>query len=153
MKHPKLTKAATLLLFLSLISAFLLYRTGRLDTYFSGESTNNTFQTSPNGGTISPSENDTVPTPYTDSLIKLRMSSSKSAILTEPRSYDTSLLRKAIEEQNAIEKQRALTNPQKDKERMSSSKSLILVTPRKPVKKFDTANSDIKQLKQRNNEP
>lgn len=145
MKHAKLTKAATLLLFSSLICAFLLYRTGRLDTYFSGQSNNEDLQKSPNGGTINLYKKDTVPTPYTDSLKRLRISSSKSVILTAPRTYDTALLRKAIEEQRAL-------TPPKDKERMSSSKSLIIVRPA-DYSKFDTAKQDIKQLKRRNNEP
>jgi hypothetical protein len=139
MKRSILFKATTLLFFTSLISIFLLYQTGNLATYFSGQDKEESVQTSPNGGVINSLQNDTIPTPYTDSLQKLRISSSKSVIIT----YDTSLLKKAIEEQRRI-------TPKKDKERLSSSKSLIIVKP-VDYSKFDTNKQDIKQLKRRNN--
>jgi len=140
MKRSRLfIQIPTLLLFVSLIAAFLLYRTGKLDNWLSPD--RGAVQGSPNGGVIGASGSDTIPTPYTDSLRKLRMrmSSSKSMTLADPPVYDTFLLRKAMEEQNRID---SITNRNKQAgvtdQRMSSSKSLILVKPRKVVPRADT---------------
>jgi hypothetical protein len=73
-------KSATLVLFFSLMSLFVLWEGGYLRTYFSA---NNTVLGSSNGGAISQAELDTMTnTPIVnDSILKI-MSSSKSAIMT-----------------------------------------------------------------------
>ncbi len=143
MKHLGITKAATLILFISLIGAFLLYCTGKLDKYFSPEK--RSLQTSPNGGTINSVKKDTLVRPNMDSLEKLRMYSSKSMTLVDPKLFDTPLTWK-----KAPRKTKS-TNPRKQPEVMSSSKSLILIKPDESFLRSDTTKRVIKKLKQKNN--
>lgn len=155
MKRSRLIiQASTLLLFVSLISGFLLYRTGKLDNWFSHD--REILQGSPNGGIIGATGTDTIPTPYSDSLRKLtlRMSSSKSMTLTDSPVFDTSLLRKAMEEQRIID---SITSRNKisdrNDQRMSSSKSLILVKPRPIAQKVDTLRYDSSKTKKQKDRP
>lgn len=143
MKYLGITKAATLILFISLISVFLLYRTGKLDKYFSQEK--RSLQTSPNGGTINSAKKDTVVKPKMDSLDKLRMYSSKSMTLVDPKLFDTPLTWK-----KATKPTRS-TKPRKQTEVMSSSKSLILIKPDESFLRSDTTKREIKKFKQKNN--
>jgi hypothetical protein len=75
MKRSSLLKALTLCSFFSLLALFLFYRTGKLDTYIYSEGTS--LQTSPNGGPVHRSKEDSIKH-RRDSLKKIRMSSSKS---------------------------------------------------------------------------
>ena len=84
MKPSNLLKLLTLVIFISLLTAFLLYKSGRLEKYFdagkpqsgikSGAVPENTAQTS--------YHSDTVPR-VTDSVQKLVLSSSKSMVITD----------------------------------------------------------------------
>ena len=80
MKRSPFIRAATLCCFIGLLALFLMYRTGRLDTYiYNGETA---WQTSPNGGPLHRSKEDSIKH-RRDSLKKVRMSSSKSGVVTD----------------------------------------------------------------------
>ncbi|HYD20442.1 MAG TPA: hypothetical protein VEB40_03120, partial [Flavipsychrobacter sp.] len=78
MKRSPLIKAATLCSFFGLLALFLMYRTGRLDTYFYGGEA--AMQGSPNGGPVAKTKADSVRL-RRDSLKRVRMSSSKSGVV------------------------------------------------------------------------
>lgn len=95
-----LIKGLTLVGFFSLIILFLLYRTDKLDSYLPGN--NSDLQTSHNGGAI----NSTDSINKRDSVERLRMYSSKAAILPKPEISKT---------------------PNQQKVIMSSSKSIVIL--------------------------
>ncbi|HYF30580.1 MAG TPA: hypothetical protein VD993_05645 [Chitinophagaceae bacterium] len=86
MSRSKLIKWIVLANFIFWIGAFLLYRSGYLDSYIFND--NAAYQSSANGGVVNPE--DTIPAKK-DSLPKIRMSSSKSFVMTDkmPQRKDT----------------------------------------------------------------
>lgn len=101
MKRSKLIKAITLTCFVTLLVSFVLYRTGEFDGYlYSGQQT---VHTSPNGGAINASKEDSIKR-RRDSIQSVRMYSSKSgspfsdrtsamfdSVLTHQERHDDSL--------------------------------------------------------------
>ena len=75
MPKPKLIRGLTLLLFLSFITAFVLYRSGKFDRYLAGAESD--IQSSPNGGSMATVPIDTIPRFIKDSTQKTILSSSK----------------------------------------------------------------------------
>lgn len=82
MKPGTFIKRITLFGFVFLITVFLLYRIGRFNVFVNANSS--PVQTSPNGAAINPAKADTIK-PIKDSSEKLRLSSSKSIVLTEKK--------------------------------------------------------------------
>ncbi len=80
MKRSPLIKAVTLCSFFGLLALFLMYRTGRLDNYIYSDEAS--LQTSPNGGPLHASKEDSIKH-RRDSMKKVRMSSSKSGAVTD----------------------------------------------------------------------
>lgn len=128
-------KGLTLFSFVFLIGVFLIYRAGKFDTYL--EINNSTLQTSHNGGAITSSKTDSLKSKK-DSTQKLRLSSSKSVVITGERYFFT----------NPINKK-----PKTDSVKrlmLSSSKSAIIFKSFEKQKfKADSAKLDsiIKKLK------
>jgi hypothetical protein len=122
-----LIKGLTLAGFLSLIAIFLLYRTGKLDNYLPGN--NSDLQTSPNGGAINAGDS----TPQRDSVERLRMFSSKVAILPKPAPIIVRTPRKTQSEMMSSSKSIVVI---RDKPRQQQSDSLyfdsILKSKKKP---------------------
>ena len=117
MKKSPWIKALTLSSFLLFITAFVLYRSGKLDTWFDKEEPS--IQTSHNGGSIADNTMDTTKPVVPDTTPRLMMSSSKSMVLTDKskRYKDTIGLKKKVD---SIKRETIL---------MSSSKSGIIFKP------------------------
>jgi len=81
MKRSRFLQGFTLLSFLFLLTAFVLYRLGKFDNYLSSERSR--FQTSPNGGNVVQELTDTIPRVISDSSARLLLSSSKSIVVAE----------------------------------------------------------------------
>lgn len=81
MNKSILFKGIALSNFIILMIAFLFYRNGSFDNFIYNNDEN--ILTSPNGGTPSKSNKNSSPTAKTDSLKKLRLSSSKSAVIID----------------------------------------------------------------------
>jgi hypothetical protein len=126
MQQTKLTKGLTLLSFVTLISAFLLYRVGWFDRYL--QNNNSAIQTSHNGGTINTPQNDTLK-PIKDTTQKLLLSSSKSVVLTD-RKY-------GFIDSYLVKKKYIKPKPAKT-EMLSSSKSAIIFHPDEPSINLDS---------------
>ena len=135
MKQSIFIKGLTLFSFVFLIGVFLIYRAGKFDTYL--EINNSTLQTSHNGGTIMSSKTDSLKSKK-DSTQKLRLSSSKSMVITGEKYFFT----------NPI-----IKKPKTDSVKrlmLSSSKSAIIFRSFEKQKfKADSAKLDsmIKKLK------
>jgi hypothetical protein len=80
MKKSKILKFIALVNFIALLTVFLLYRNGSFDRYIFND-TNNNF-TSPNGGVGAKNNKDSTKV-KTDSLLRQRMSSSKSLVIID----------------------------------------------------------------------
>ncbi|GAB2807682.1 hypothetical protein [Ferruginibacter profundus] len=138
-KYSRFTKALTLFSFTFLISAFLLYRSGNFDTYFSANGAS--LQTSHYGGTIKAAMLDSVLHVAMDSSERLMLYSSKSMVLLKPRVnyYDSIKKKKKVQE---------LPTPPV---MMSSSKSGMIFTPKETKLFIDTTRFDIKKFKRLKN--
>lgn len=132
MKKATWIKALTLSSFLLFITTFVLYRSGKLDTWFDKEEPS--IQTSPNGGTIADNTIDTAKPVVPDTTRRLMMPSSKSIVLTDKakRNKDTIGLKKRID---SIRRETIL---------MSSSKSGIIFKPLSV--KTDSVKTDTTRL-------
>lgn len=120
MKRSKFIQGLTLLSFIFLLTAFVLYRMGKFDGYFSNS--NSQYQTSPNGGSIGQQPTDTVPKRAQDSSARLMLSSSKSMVLIDQK----------LSPRDSIKLTKKLDSlRQHDKAMMSSSKSSVIFTPPK----------------------
>lgn len=80
MKKSKIFKVIALVNFIALLTVFLLYRNGSFDRYIFNDANNNF--TSPNGGVGAKNNNDSTKV-KTDSLLRQRMSSSKSLVIID----------------------------------------------------------------------
>lgn len=116
----KLIQASTLLLFIGLISVFVLYRSGKIDK---------ALQLSPNGGTIN-----TVHTDTTKIIKPYIMSSSKSIIISEQQ-----IKKQDSIVDNATRKMKSVLDSA-TWEIMSSSKSGVII-------KFPSLKDSIKFIK------
>lgn len=113
MNHSKLVKGLTLLIFVVLITLFLLYRTGKFDTYLTNsESFLQAIPTSSNQSDTSK--------PKMDSSQKLMMSSSKVLILTDKRTRFSDSIKNTLKSDTFRLKEQVI---------MSSSKSAIIFKP------------------------
>jgi hypothetical protein len=92
MKKSKLIQAFTLFSFIFFIIAFLLYRTGKFDRYFSNEKYQ--YQTSPNGGNVNSVKTDSLSSLKDYRTKRTRLSSSKTVILTDDRLLLSDSIRK-----------------------------------------------------------
>lgn len=109
MKNSKLIKAITLFGFFMLIASFLFYRSGRLEDMIG----------SPNGGITDNSVKS-----KRDSLTKLRLSSSKSAVLTPQEKKNNDSI-EAAKKQQAKAGNRTL---------LPTSKSMVITQPAQTTK-------------------
>ncbi len=80
MKKSKIFKFIAVVNFIALLTVFLLYRNGSFDKYLYND-VNNNF-TSPNGGVGAKNNKDSTKV-KTDSLLRQRMSSSKSLVIID----------------------------------------------------------------------
>lgn len=103
MKHSLFIKGITLTCFIALIGTFLIYRSGRFNSFFSADET--LIQSSHNGGIITTSG-----AVIFDSTKTARLSSSKSMVITDNKLF-TAPTRSSLRD----------VSP-----RMSSSKSLVI---------------------------
>lgn len=144
MQKSYFIKAFILLSFISLITLFLLYRTGKFDKYVLNERSE--LQSSPNGGFIPSNKKDTTKSKnyFAD---KLRLSSSKFIILSDKTPSFLDSAKKRI-------KLPYIQPP--NEQMMSSSKSAIIFTPItfKPLKSIrfliDSLNNDTTKNKKIN---
>jgi hypothetical protein len=84
MQRTFFLRGITLLFFISMLTGFLLYRSGKLDKYFSKERNSSDDPVNIIAANSSQMNFDTVPVSK-DSVEKLRMFSSKSMVLTEKK--------------------------------------------------------------------
>ena len=128
MTKSKFTQTFTLILFITLVSGFILYRAGYFDQYLDRESAG--LQTSPNGGTLSGHSKDSL-TFKKDSLPrkKVMFSSSKSAVVTDNIDF-TPAQKKGFTDT-------AQFHP-KELEILSSSKSAVIFHPKPEPKIVDS---------------
>ena len=137
MRKSNLLKGFTLLSFVFFISTFLMYRIGIFDNYFSYPKSE--MQSSPNGGTITTSQQNTTKFKK-DSSHKLLLSSSKVLILTDKK-YSIFDSLKPRQKPRYIQPKTA--------EIMSSSKSAIIFKPLNFKDHGDTIYLDSTRMKKK----
>jgi hypothetical protein len=127
----KFLKILALIIFISLISAFILFRMGKFNDYFYRESS--IVQASNNSEVIAVNKTDTISPQRPDSINNIIMSSSKSIVLIDKNRHylDTS----------GRKKKPAPIKLSKT-EMLSSSKSAIMIDPSKINLNIDSLLSD-----------
>ncbi len=121
MKHNLIIKGITLTCFITLIGIFLIYRSGRFNSFFSTDET--PIQSSHNGGKITITRT----TGY-DSAQYAKISSSKSFMMNKNASIITNEKNKRLSSSKSlvmIDDDPILTS--KKNSRLSSSKSIVMV--------------------------
>jgi hypothetical protein len=132
MPKLKLIRGITLLFFVSLMTAFVLYRAGKFDSYLSGDESEipeSEIPTSLNGGSVATVPIDTIPRPTRRTEEKTILPSSKSMTalsFSEKPTITTYVFFDSVKIKKAIDS----INKAKDKriKMMSSSKSTYVLS-------------------------
>lgn len=117
MKKSNIFKFIAVVNFIALLTVFLLYRNGSLDSYIYNDKDNNF--TSPNGGVGAKNNKDTTNV-KTDSLRQQRISSSKSLVIIDNVKLKTDTTKPKKDTVNVKRKQEPIRM-------MSSSKSITII--------------------------
>lgn len=123
MQKSKFVKALALSSSMVLVTTFLLYRAGKLDSLFSSQEP--AMQTSPNGGAMASNQVDTLPIKK-DTAQKTMLPSSKVLILTDKKKYEITDTSKKKPKAKPINPKRTTI--------MSSSKSAYMFEPETDIR-------------------